>query len=291
LTRDFTTMLLIAAVYGMFYAPIISFLEAFAMDALGERKRRYGALRAWGSASFILVVLALGRLLDSLSVEIVVPLILAGSLVHTLVAFRLPPGGGTSAPRFVFWESGLLSMRTGVFLASGILMLFSHGTYYGFFSIHLENLGMDRLFIGLCWAVAVVTEIAVMVNSQRLFDRFSLRTVIAASFAAAAGRWLILGFTRHPVIILVTQPLHAASYGTFHMACILYMDRLAAGSSKTLGQAVNNALTYGLGLMAGFLVNGALYDTWTAFGLFRLSAAAALLGGVVFTAFSDRRRP
>lgn len=284
-TRDFSTMLAVAALYGVFYAPIISFLEAFAMEALGERKRRYGSLRAWGSVSFILVVLCLGRLLDTVSVEVVVPLILGGSLLHTLFALRLPPAA-VPAGRFALGESGLFSAGTALFLAAGILMLFSHGTYYGFFSIHLENLGLDRTFIGLCWAVAVVAEIAVMVNSQRLFDRFPLRTVMAASFLAAALRWLVLGWTSQPWIILATQPLHAATYGTFHMASILYMDRLAAGASKTLGQAVNNALTYGMGLMVGFLVNGALYDTWTSFGLFRMSAGAALLGGVLFTVLS-----
>jgi PPP family 3-phenylpropionic acid transporter len=75
------------------------------------------------------------------------------------------------------------------------------------------------------------------------------------------------------------------TYGTFHMASILYMDRLAPDGAKNLGQALNNALTYGLGLMAGFLVNGALYGSAGSFGLFQLSAAIALAGGAVFGGF------
>jgi PPP family 3-phenylpropionic acid transporter len=63
------------------------------------------------------------------------------------------------------------------------------------------------------------------------------------------------------------------------MASILYIDRQASGSVKTMGQAINNSLSYGLGLMAGFLVNGALYDRWGAEGLFQMSAASAVLGG------------
>jgi PPP family 3-phenylpropionic acid transporter len=77
-TIDFWPMLAITIFYGMFYAPIISFLEAFTMDLLGREKKSYGRLRAWGSISFIAVVLALGKIIDLYSVEIIVVLILAG---------------------------------------------------------------------------------------------------------------------------------------------------------------------------------------------------------------------
>lgn len=291
LTRDFSQMLGIALVYGIFYAPIISFLEAFAMDTLGDRKRRYGSLRAWGSVSFILVVLVLGHLLDRYSVELVIPMILAGSIVHALLAFQVPTRG--SAPtRPLFRDvTVMFSRQTAVFLIAGFLMLFSHGTYYGFFSIHLEELGLGRLFIGLSWAIAVVAEIIVMVNSQRLFDRFPLKSVLTAAFVMAALRWLILGTTRNPSVILISQVLHAGTYAAFHMSSILYIDRMAPGSTKTLWQAANNALSYGLGLMAGFIFNGALYDSWTAAGLFRLSAVAALVGGAIFGLLGGKEPP
>jgi PPP family 3-phenylpropionic acid transporter len=88
--------------------------------------------------------------------------------------------------------------------------------------------------------------------------------------------------------------MHAMTYGSFHMASILYMDRLAPPGAKNVGQAVNNALTYGLGLMAGFFINGALYAGMGSFGLFQISAWIALAGGAVFGAFQwmeSRRAP
>ena len=66
------------------------------------------------------------------------------------------------------------------------------------------------------------------------------------------------------------------------MASILYIDRLAPEASKTLGQAVNNALTYGLGLMVGFFLNGWLYEMLGSYPLFLLSAVIAAAAGVVF---------
>ncbi|MGD9331809.1 MAG: MFS transporter [Desulfobacterales bacterium] len=281
-TTDFRLMLLIAIVYGMFYAPLISFLEAYAMDLLGADKKAYGRVRVWGSLSFILVVTALGPLIERYGIGLIVPLILAGGLLQTLFALALPAAppvpASTTAAAFaqVNWP------KTLIFLSCGFLMLVSHGTYYGFFSIHLENIGLPPTYIGISWAVAVLAEIIVMINSNRLFARASLETVLLASFFIAALRWLLLAVFQSPVVILGSQILHAFSYGTFHMASILYMDRLTPGPAKTLGQAANNAITYGLGLMIGFMVNGALFDHLGAQKLFIISAVLALAGGLLF---------
>ena len=74
------------------------------------------------------------------------------------------------------------------------------------------------------------------------------------------------------------------------MASIIYMDRLAPAKSKTLGQAVNNALTYGLGLMVGFFLNGLLYEKIGSFNLFLISCRVALFGGVMFGSYQAWER-
>jgi MFS transporter, PPP family, 3-phenylpropionic acid transporter len=282
MTTAFVPMLLIAVVYGIFYAPLIAFLEAYAMDLLGEDKKAYGRIRVWGSMSFILIVTALGPLIDRYGVAVIVPMILAGSLLQTLFATALPAGPATGKPHAAAAGIRIDWPRVLVFLGCGFLMLVSHGTYYGFFSIHLENLGLSPTFIGVAWAVAVLGEILVMLNSRRLFRWASLEAVLQASFFLAALRWLLLAIFQNPIVILASQILHAFSYGTFHMASILYMDRLTPGPAKTFGQAANNAVTYGLGLMVGFMVNGALFDIWGARDLFLGSSLLALGGGALF---------
>ena len=89
-TVDFWPMLLITAFYGMFYAPIISFLEAVTMDVLGAEKKSYGRIRAWGSVSFIVMVLVIGKIIDLYSVDIILVLVLAGSLMLAAISPRIP---------------------------------------------------------------------------------------------------------------------------------------------------------------------------------------------------------
>jgi PPP family 3-phenylpropionic acid transporter len=281
-TVEFWPMLLIIILYGMFYAPIISFLEAFTMDVLGKEKKSYGRIRVWGSISFIAMVLVLGRVIDIYSVEIIVILILAGSTLLAIGSTCVPAIQPVKKDKTASDAGPLLRRRVIIFLFCAFLMLVSHGAYYGFFSIHLSNLGYDGTFIGICWALASTAEILVMVRSEKLFNRFSIENVLTFSFAVAAVRWLILFFATSAAVILVSQILHAVTYGAFHMASILYVDRLTPQHAKTTGQAVNNAVTYGLGLMLGFFINGFLYEMMGSFALFGLSSLIALGGGFLF---------
>jgi MFS transporter, PPP family, 3-phenylpropionic acid transporter len=292
-TTNFYWMLIITIAYGIFYAPLIAFLEAFAMDILGKDKKHYGRMRAWGSLAFITMVLVLGRMIDLFSIKIIISLILAVSWVQAVVALGFPRIQPTLLQPFGPKLKRLLTPKVAVFLFCAFLMLASHGAYYAFFSIHLRSLGFDNFFIGVCWATAVGAEIVAMVFSDRIFKRFSYETVLIFSFAVAILRWSGLWVVESAAGILALQVTHAITYGTFHMASILYIDHLVPAETKTIGQAVNNAVTYGLGLMVGFIVSGALYEQIGSFALFAISGFMALIGGFVFQCFvlTQKGRP
>ena len=280
-TTDFWAMLLITVFYGIFYAPIISFLEAFTMDVLGTEKKSYGKMRGWGTIAFIMMVLLLGKVIDIYSIEIIITLIFFGSMAQAIISIKIPDIQIKKQTSFSSNAKVLLKRPVIVFLFCAFLMLVSHGTYYGFYSIHLENLGYGKTFIGISWALASIAEIIVMIKSDIIFKRFSTDNVLFFSFMVAALRWMGLSFTTSSVIILFLQVLHAVTYGTFHVSSILYIDSLTPDEGKTLGQAVNNAVTYGLGLMVGFFINGYLFETLGTFTLFMISSFIALGGGLI----------
>jgi PPP family 3-phenylpropionic acid transporter len=279
-TDNFHVMLFITFCYGVFFTPLISFLEAFTMDILAGEKKSYGKLRVWGTISFIIVTTILGVIIDHFPIKIIILLILAGSLIQALISTKIPT---TPEKRnlsgFIFKKN--VNRRIILFLFCGFLMLMSHGAYYGFFSIHLERLGYGNTFIGITWALASISEMLVMINSDKIFKSFSLEKVLGFSFLAAALRWLILYYAESPGLILFSQIFHAITYGTFHMASILYIDLLTDDFNKTFGQAVNNAVSYGLGMMVGFFLSGSLYENVGSSFLFLMSSLIALSGGIV----------
>ncbi len=284
-THEFYLVLMIMVLYGIFSAPIISFLEAFTMDVLGKEKKRYGRTRAWGSLSFILVVILLGKAIDIYTVQIILMLVFIGSLLQALVATGIPRMKTPPRSAVATETKGLFRRQVIVFLACSFLMLVSHGAYYAFLSIHLENLGYSAPLIGVIWALASMAEIVIMMTSDRLFKRFSFESVLTFSFFAATLRWLILCTSTSAPVVLCSQVLHAATYGAFHMASILFMDSLMSAKTKTTGQAANNAVTYGLGLMVGFFISGYLYEQAGPVVMFAVSAAIAFVGGSAFWGF------
>ncbi len=285
-TSDFWMMLIITVCYTVFYSPIISFLEAFTIDILGSRKKSYGSIRVWGTVAFIVTVFLLGKILDIYPIAIILPLILAGSVIHALFAIKIPDIKQKNNKPFLREAGALLKKRQVIlFLSSAFLMLVSHGAYYGFFSIHLENIGYGRTFIGVAWAVASIAEVLVMINSDRIFKRFSIKNVIIFSFITAVARWLTLSAVKSPALILLSQTFHAVTYGAFHISSILYIDSMTSDETKTLGQSLNNAVTYGLGLMVGFFASGWLYEKAGSPAIFALSSLIALAGGIIFMVF------
>ena len=286
LTTDYVWMLAATIAYGIFYAPLIAFLEAFAMESLGQDKKRYGRMRAWGSLAFIATVLTLGRAIELYSIRIIVGLIFAVSWIQAFLSPGYPRLAIEPQLRFSDGLRQMFTPRVAVFLVCALLMLFSHGAYYAFFSIHLDGLGYSGFFIGACWAAAVGAEIITMFFSNRLFKRFAYTTVLCLSFGAAVMRWTGLWLVESAGGIIILQLTHAATYAAFHMASILYMDSLAPPGAKTVAQAANNAVSYGLGLMLGFLASGLLYEKLGSAALFALSAAAALLAGLIFIGFN-----
>ena len=292
LSTDFLIMLIISILYGMFYAPIISFLEALTVDVLGPEKKRYGKVRVWGSIAFILMVMTMGKVIGFFSISVILLVIFLGSFIQSFLSLKLPFQTSSQKP---FSGSGFkefITKKTLLFLLAAFLMLVSHGGYYGFFSIHMEELGYGPFIIGLAWALASGMEIFSMVSSNTIFNRFSLERVLIFSFFVAGLRWLLLFFVTAAPLILLSQFLHAITYGTFHMASILYIDKQSPEHVKTLGQSINNAVTYGLGLMVGFLTSGYLFEMFGSKILFITSSGIAFLGGIIFLGFVvfDRKK-
>jgi PPP family 3-phenylpropionic acid transporter len=274
----------ITACYGVFYAPIISFLEAFTIDILGEKKNHYGSIRVWGSIAFIGMVTILGYYIDLFSIKIILWVIFLVSIIQAAFALGMPKITLAHKEEFSSKAKILLNRHVMVFLLCAFLMLASHGMYYGFFSIHLSMLGYGSMFIGVAWALASVAEIVVMVNSKRIFKHLSYEKALILSLFVATIRWIFVGYARSPFAILSLQCLHAVTYGMFHVASILYVDLLSPGEAKTLGQAMNNATTYGLGLMAGFFLSGILYEHFSAVTGFLVSGGIAFFSCALFAA-------
>src|SRR5919106_1781228 len=137
LAGDFWPLLLLSALTGASWAPILPLGEA---AALGEAKRRdlsYGRIRLWGLLAFILAAVGVGEWLEYASPSIILWSI-TGTVAALLVACILLPAG-RSAERPAAAGDFRRLIREPEFLAfvapAGLLQV-SHAVYYGFATLH-----------------------------------------------------------------------------------------------------------------------------------------------------------
>jgi PPP family 3-phenylpropionic acid transporter len=275
---------------GFFLSAALPLFEATTLSHLGAETGRYGAIRLWGSVGYIVAVLGVGYALDYYPVRALLWIVTA-SLLGTFLFACLVPDARHSEHEADRQPIGHVLKRPEVLalIAACALMAVAHGPYYTFYSIHLVDLGYSKGVTGWLWALGVICEIAIFLWLPRLYAAFTLRGILAASFALAAVRFLAIGWGAGSLaVLLLAQTLHAASFGTFHAAAIGMVHRLFRGRHQARGQAIYGSLTFGVGGMLGSLASGALWDR-AGPGITFSAAAACAAAGLLIVLWKLRR--
>jgi PPP family 3-phenylpropionic acid transporter len=256
-------------------------VEAITLSVLEGHMGRYGPIRLWGSISFILAVLGVGAWLDHAGAGVLTGILIGLAAAVCAAAVALP-AGTVHRPRPDAENLGAVLRRPEVlaFFGACVCMNAAHGTMYVFFSIYLAEAGTSTTMIGVLWTIGVVAEILLFLRLPQVMRRFSLRTLLLASFACAVLRFLAVGWGVQSLwLIAAAQLLHAATFGVFHSAGLATVHRFFPGPLAARGQALYSSIAYGLGGALGSLVAG---WSWVALGAsasFAISALFALAGG------------
>jgi MFS transporter, PPP family, 3-phenylpropionic acid transporter len=285
--QDYLWLALIMALHSFFWHAVLPQFEAITLAHLGEQSSRYAQIRLWGSVGFIATVVGLGWLLDGRSLDIYPAAMLGIMILIFLCSLMVPEPPRPVATEDPEQGGGFLQqlLRPGVlvFFVSAGLMQLSHGPYYTFLSLHLEALGYSRGTIGLMWALGVVAEIMLFMVMSRVLARFTLKQLLVGSFILATLRWLLLGtLADHLSVLVFAQILHAATFGSFHVAAIHFVQHNFTHRLQGQGQAFYATLS-GLGGALGALYAG---YSWTTLGptlTFMLASLATLAAALLLS--------
>lgn len=266
----------VMTVFSFFWNASLPQFEATTMSHLGENTHRYSSIRLWGSVGFILAVALLGWLLEAYGESILplaVSLLFFGIWLSSLV---VPESAAGHLPLDQEPLRKVLSRPVVVaLLLVCFLMQASHGPYYAFFSIYLEDYGYSPSHIGQLWALGVAAEIGVFLMMTRLLPRFGPRRLLLVSLGLTSLRWLLIaGFAGSVGVIVFAQTLHAASFGLYHVVAIYLIHSLFTGAHQGRGQALYSSVSFGAGGAIGVLASGYL---WTSIGPESMYLFAAVL--------------
>jgi len=280
--QHFWWLALVVVSFSFFWNASLPQVEVTTFNHLGSQAHRYGGIRLWGSIGFIASVAGLGPLLDRFGTGLLPPVLMVLFSSIWLSSLCVPERGispvaqGHVPLREVLGQRQVVALLTVCFL-----MQASHGPYYTFYSIYLQDHGYTRSVIGQLWALGVIAEIAVFLVMPRLVPRFGLRALLLTSLSLAVVRWLLIAYCVDSAwILIIAQLLHAATFGVYHGAAIQLIHRYFRGRHQGRGQALYSSLSFGAGGAVGALYSG---YTWSlgggmlSFGAAAVVSAAALL--------------
>ena len=285
--KSLAWLALIMLLHAFFWHAILAQFEVITLAHLGASSERYSQLRLWGSVGFMLVVIGFGYLFDHVGLEYYPWAIIAVMSGIVLSSFWVPkqPCEPATCPPLenvtVKQARTSASIPIAIFLAAVALMQLSHGPYYTFLTLHLIDLNYSPAMIGWLWALGVLAEIGLFVIMPWLLRRVRLKNIIVASLFIATLRWWLLGFYADSLLVLLfVQLLHAATFGSFHVAAIHFVQRYFAVEKQGQGQGLYVSFC-GVGGALGALYAGYTWQTLGAGVTFALASAVALFAALL----------
>lgn len=278
---DIFLLALIIFLYSFFWNAVLAQFEAVTLVYLGRFAERYSRVRLWGSVGFIVAVALFGWLFDQLGLSVFPMLVAAGLLTIFLSSWSVAEPVGNVEPASAGDSIGFLQRlkqpKIAIFFSVCFLMVLSHGPYYTFFSLLMEQHHYTHTEIGLLWGLGVVAEVGLFYCMHRLLPYWGLRSLLLVSLWATTVRWLLLAmFPQHLSLMLFAQCLHAFSFAGFHAAAIETVRRLFSVQQSGKAQAFYSAVGYGAGNALGALASGALWHTSSSLPFFCSAMVCAL---------------
>lgn len=258
--RSYAWLLVLVTIFAFCNSAVLSFTEATVQEDQEKGRLDYGRTRLWGTISFILLAVGFGFLLDTHNTNWVLYGFQFFLILLSAASFLMPEGKVQFRLQHDHLKEAMANPATGLFLLCVFLMHLSHGTFYGFFSIYLSDLGYSDSGIGLQWAVAATSELSIFYFASRIQRRFESPALLSVCFVAATARWFLTGTIGSFWWITAFQCLHAFTFGLFHVTSMRMVHRLFPEGSRSFGQALYTSISGGFGSVAGVLISGRLWE-------------------------------
>ena len=290
--QSFWWFVVVIAAFGFFWNASLPLYEALTLNHIEGDSSRYSHVRLWGSVGFILMVIALPDLISGENIArlpVIILALLAITAITTFLVKDMPFSSSSLRP--VQLTNTLKNPIVVALLIACALQSLSHGAYYTFFTIYLEDHGYSRHLAGWMWALGVLAEVVLFVFMRVLLNWFSVYHLFVAALFITSARWVMLAlWVDNLLIVILAQLLHAASFGLFHATAIYLTHRLFPGRLQGRGQALYAGMSFGLGGALGHLMSGYSWESMGSTWTFLASAIIAFIGAMIAARYITQER-
>ena len=288
--------LLIALLFGytLCYMPTLALTNNIAFHSLANSEKSFPVVRVFGTIGWIVAGIFIGisgiastvNIFTLASICSVILAIYSLTLPHT----PAPAKGLPFKARDLFCADAfaLLKIRHFfIFSLCATLISIPLGTYYAYTASWLADAGVEN--VSTLMSFGQMSEIFFMLVIPFLFRRLGVKYMLFVGMCAWFVRYALFAMgmgEEGRALIWLGILLHGVCYDFFFVVGFIYTDRIAGEKVKGQAQSMIVMFTYGIGMLLGSQISGALYNglvagqvsaaSWALFWWIPAIAAAAI---------------
>ena len=284
--------------YTLCYMPTLALTNNIAFHSLSDKDKTFPVVRVFGTIGWIVAGIFIGvtGISDTTGIFTLASVI---SVILALYSLTLPntPAPAKGLPvkvRDLFCADAFALLKVRhffVFSLCATLISVPLGTYYAYTASFLADAGVGD--VSTAMSFGQMSEIFFMLVIPFLFRRLGVKYMLLIGMCAWFVRYAFfaLGISEEGRFLLYLGILlHGVCYDFFFVVGFIYTDRIAGEKVKGQAQSMIVMFTYGIGMLLGSQISGALYNrlvagqtvpqAWTTF--WWIPAVAAAVIAVIF---------
>ncbi|CAM7641704.1 MULTISPECIES: MFS transporter [Citrobacter] len=284
--------------YTLCYMPTLALTNNIAFHSLSDKDKTFPVVRVFGTIGWIVAGIFIGvtGISDTTDIFTLAAII---SVILALYSLTLPntPAPAKGLPvkvRDLFCADAFALLKVRhffVFSLCATLISVPLGTYYAYTASFLADAGVGD--VSTAMSFGQMSEIFFMLVIPFLFRRLGVKYMLLIGMCAWFVRYAFfaLGISEEGRFLLYLGILlHGVCYDFFFVVGFIYTDRIAGEKVKGQAQSMIVMFTYGIGMLLGSQISGALYNrlvagqtvpqAWTTF--WWIPAVAAAVIAVIF---------
>ncbi|WP_218733495.1 MFS transporter [Citrobacter braakii] len=284
--------------YTLCYMPTLALTNNIAFHSLSDKDKTFPVVRVFGTIGWIVAGIFIGvtGISDTTGIFTLAAVI---SVILALYSLTLPntPAPAKGLPvkvRDLFCADAFALLKVRhffVFSLCATLISVPLGTYYAYTASFLADAGVGD--VSTAMSFGQMSEIFFMLVIPFLFRRLGVKYMLLIGMCAWFVRYAFfaLGISEEGRFLLYLGILlHGVCYDFFFVVGFIYTDRIAGEKVKGQAQSMIVMFTYGIGMLLGSQISGALYNrlvagqtvpqAWTTF--WWIPAVAAAVIAVIF---------
>ncbi len=284
--------------YTLFFALNIPLMESFISKLSNEIKKPYTIIRRWGALSFLLITLSVGIIFDTISIKNY-PLLLIFFASTSLIFFllfrvsnkktkqmkqnlSLPKDEQTTGEKTIAEQTISFSKTNLLIFLIAFILIGSHAGHFNLSSLIWHEQNWSYFFIGLLWAIGVVSEFIIFSLKKLSFTNLSqIKKYLLLAILLTCFRWILQGaFIESKVLQVLAQILHGFSFAFSHSLFIAFMKTMLPESKFNNFQGWYFLSAFGFGFLFFTLVSNYLYLDFSIFFMYFITSLIVLLSAI-----------